>query len=169
MPPRRNPVVEQNVKEKWEASIPGTVSVWTYSKRGDDYVKTQVGGRHSKYLYITTDDRHYNQELIPDENLHLDPFRNGTLRLVSNVVDADLDVRNHLTAGDLRAIVADRPGFPDRIRGMDNELILRRLLVATEEDGTVSQVELLKALLNERYPVIRPTAEERELALGVAV
>jgi hypothetical protein len=166
MPPRRNPVVDKNVKEKWEVSIPGTVSVWTYSKRGDDYVKTQAGGRHSKFLYITTDDRHYNQELIPDENRHLDPFRNGTLRLVSDVVDTDLDVSNHLATQDLQAIVADRAGFSDRIHGMDNELILRRLLAVTEEDGTVLQVESLKALLFERYPVIRPTAEERELALG---
>jgi hypothetical protein len=166
--PRRNPVVEDNVKEKWEVTVPGTVSVWVYSKRDDAYVKRQAGGRHTQFLYITTDERLYNQELIPVENRPMDPFTNGTLRPVSDIPDADLDTHNHLTGEDLGEIVADREGFDARIREMDNELILRRLLAVADEEGTVPQVMALKALLNERYPVTRPTSEDREISGSAA-
>jgi hypothetical protein len=157
---RRNLATENGTKEKWEIVTEGTVSVWTYNKRDDNYARSQVGQRHSKFLYITTDDRQYNQEQIPDENVHLDPFTNGTLRLLTENVDGDLDTSNHHSSEDLLAMVSDRSGFSDAIRGIRNELLMRRLLAVTEQEGTVTQVGELRALLHERYPVGRPDKVE---------
>jgi hypothetical protein len=151
--PRAIPISEDSVKEKWEMCVDGVVAVWTYDKKYDRYDRTQVGNRHSRFLYITTEDRQYNQEQIPDECKHLDPFTNGALRLVSGSNDRSLDTSNHLDGDDLLAIVRDRSHFAQRMADLGNELLVRRLLAVVEDEGTAKQLDETKAFLRERYPI----------------
>ncbi len=163
------PAVTEDDKtvETWESAIPGAVYVWVYDKREDRYVKQAVGGRSaSRRLHITRDDRKYNQELIPVENTALDPFTNGALRFVTAASrDESLDVRYHFTDEELGQVfeLRDLANFNEAIRDIDSELILRRLSDMSETIGTVAQVEALKDLLRERYPIGGTQKSVREM------
>lgn len=147
---------EDKVIETWESVIPGTVYVWTYDRRDDRYIKTGCGGRSSKRLRISRDDRYYNQELIPIENRQHDPFTNGALKLMESATrDETLDERYHLSLQELKQLfeVRDVDLFIEGIKDIDSELVLRRLADIAEEDATVPQRDALKDLIRERYPI----------------
>jgi hypothetical protein len=143
--------------ETWESAISGTVYVWVYDRREDRYNQQSVGGRSgSRRVHLSRDDRKYNQEQMPIENQHLDPFTNGSLRLVGSANrDELLDVRYHFTDAELGEMfeVRDAGLFIDAIKDITSELILRRLASISEERGTVAQSEALSELIRERYPI----------------
>lgn len=143
--------------ETWEAAIAGSVYVWVYDRREDRYIKQGVGGRSaSRRLHITRDDRKYNQEQIPVENESLDPFTNGALRFVSAATrDESLDMRYHYTDDELAQMfdLRDLDNFRDAVEDIKSELILRRLADMSETAATLGQVEIIKEILNERYPI----------------
>lgn len=153
------PAVPTNdaIVETWEIAFPGAVWVWVYDRREDVYKKQQVGQRTgSKTLHITRDDRKYNQELIPDENRHLDPFTNGSLRLLGAADrDESLDVRNHFSEEDLIAMfeVRDPSLFAEALEDVDSEVVIRRLQNLADEHATVAQAAALRELIDRRYPV----------------
>lgn len=153
-PPVRD---EDKIVETWEISFPGTVFVWIYDRRNDEYKKQMVSNRSgSSKLHITRDDRLYNQELIPDENVHLDPFTNGQLRLLGSADrDENLSTRYHYTDDDLIAMfeVRDAGLFAEAMEDIESEVILRRLQSLAETHATVAQVEALRELVQKRYPV----------------
>lgn len=147
---------EDKVIETWESVIPGTVYVWLYDRRDDRYIKQGVGGRSSKRLHISRDDRKYNQELIPVENVQHDPFTNGALKFVEAATrDETLDMRYHLDKSDLEQLfkVRDVNLFLEGIKDIESELVLRRLADMAEDHATVTQNEALKDLIRERYPI----------------
>lgn len=148
---------DDKVVETWETTIAGTVFVWVYDRREDKYHHQSVGGKSgSRRLHISRDDRKYNQEQIPIEAEHLDPFTNGSLRLVGAATrDETLDVRYHFTDGDLEEMfeVRDLDMFMETAKEITSELILRRLQAVGERVGTQAQNDALKALVNERYPI----------------
>lgn len=142
--------------ETWEISHPGTEWIWTWDKREDRYTKTRVGGRQggSKKLHLSTDDRRFNEECIVDEcQPHLNPFRNGSLRLISAEKAEDIDATYHLSHDDLAEMleVRDSDTFNEAINDIKSELILRRLRDLAETQGTVAQLEALKELISSRY------------------
>ncbi len=153
--PRVSP--EDSAVETWEIAFPGTVWVHVYDRREDTYKKQQVGQRSgTKTLHITRDDRKYNQERILDENRHLDPFTNGSLRLLGSASrDESLDVRNHYADADLIGMfeVRDPDLFREALDGLTSEVVLRRLSNIADDNATVTQAEILRELLAERYPV----------------
>lgn len=144
--------------ETWEITFDGSVSVWVYDKREDTYRK-QVVSRHSgsKLLHITRDDRKYNQELTPVENKHLDVFTNGQMRLLGSSADRDenLDIRNHLSDEQLVEMfeIRDPELFRDLLEVQTSEVILRRLASIADEHATVTQSEILRELIADRYPI----------------
>lgn len=146
-----------SVVETWEISFPGVVWVWLYDRREDIYKKQQIGQRTgSKTLHITRDDRKYNMELIPDENRHLDPFTNGSLRLLGAATrDESLDVRNHFSNDDLIAMfeVRDPDLFAEAIESQTSEVVIRRLQTLADDHATVTQATILRDLIDKRYPV----------------
>lgn len=169
---------EDKVVETWEIVTPGTIYVWVYDRREDRYDTQGVGGRSSKRLHLTRDDRKYNQELVPLENRHLDPFTNGSLRLVDCATrDETLDMRYHLTDADLKQMfeVRDRTLFLEAVSSIESELVLRRLADLADENGTVAQLETLKDLIRERYPIggtqkaVREMIEAGERLAGSAM
>lgn len=154
----RPPIDPQDaIIETWEIAFPGTVWVWVYDRREDVYKKQAVGGRQgSKSIHLTRDDRKYNQELIPDENRHLDPFTNGCLRLLGSADrDESLDVRNHYSRDDLIAMfeVRDPDLFTEAMQTLASEVVLRRLQGLADDHGTVTQGAILRDLITERFPV----------------
>src|SRR4051812_46419186 len=86
--------------------------------------------RRTQRLYITRDDRKFNQEQIPLENQHLDPFTNGALILIDSANgDVTLDQRYHLNNEALGQYfaVSDEDLFRDEMESITNELVIRRL------------------------------------------
>lgn len=155
------------VIETWEIAFPGTVWVWVYDRREDQYKKQAVGGRAgSKTIHLTRDDRKYNQELIPDENRSLDPFTNGLLRLLGSADrDESLDVRNHYSAEDLVAMfeVRDPDLFREAMEALTSEVVLRRLANLADDHATVTQGAILRDIIAARYPVGGTQATVREM------
>lgn len=143
--------------ETWQAATAGTTWVWVYDRRDDKYAKKRVGGREgSGVLHLRRDDRKYNQERIPVENRMLDPFTNGALRLIeSSTRDESLDVRYHYTDADLMEMfdVRDENLFGELITGIESELIVRRLLGMAEKAGTQAQVQALRDMCDDKWPI----------------
>lgn len=157
---------EDKVVETWQIETAGSVYVWSYDRRDDRYTTVAIGGRGSKRAHLSRDDRKYNQELIPVENRHLDPFTNGTLRLIDAATrDESLDMRYHLTDEDLRQLfeVREPSLFLEGISAIESELVLRRLADMADENGTVVQAEALKELIRERYPIGGTQTAVREM------
>lgn len=137
-------------QETWEIQVPGKVTVWKRNRRTGDYGRATVSGEGPKILHISTDDRLYNQELIPEENARLDPFTNGSLALRE---DGELKGITVVTLRELLTV-----NDPDLFREaldehVDNELTIRRLLDLATSEGTVPQVEVLRDIIDERYKV----------------
>lgn len=151
----------REIHELWEIVIPGTVWVWTRDVRNPgQYNKTRVGGRAggSKKLRITTDERRYNEEQVIDEMLDHNPFRNGSLRLVSIDEGAKVDdilTNYHLSDDDLKAYfeVKDEDLFVEAMKEIESEIILRRLFVMSEKEGSVAQHAALRDIVEDRYKV----------------
>lgn len=144
--------------ESWEIAFDGSVSIWVYDRRNDEYKKQVVAGHYgSRTMHLSRDDRKYNQELIPDECKHLDPFINGQLRLLGASADRDenLDVRNHYSNDELATMfeVRDPELFREAMEGITSEVVLRRLQNMAETHATVAQNETLRDLIQRRYPV----------------
>lgn len=143
--------------ETWETAIAGAVWVWVYDRREDRYISQSVGGKTgSRRLHITRDDRKYNQEQMPYENAHQDPFTNGALRLISAATrDELLDVRYHYTDADLAELfeVRDPHTFMEGVTDIHSELIVRRLLAMAETIGTQAQNQVLKEYVSQKWPI----------------
>jgi hypothetical protein len=154
----RPPVDPQDaIIETWEIAFPGTVWVWVYDRREDVYKKQAIGARYgSRSIHLTRDDRKYNQELVPEENKHLDVFTNGCLRLLGSANrDESLDVRNHYSRDDLIAMfeVRDPDLFAEAMEALTSEVVLRRLVGLADDHGTVTQGNVLRDIIAQRYPV----------------
>ncbi len=155
--PRPSTPKSDAATETWEATTAATTWVYTFDKREDRYKLTRVGGRSgSRRLMISRDDRKYNQEILPYENTSQDPFTNGTLRLVSDrSLDDELDTRYHYTDADIAAFyeVREADAFLEAISDITSELVLRRIAAFGDTSGTIAQLEAIRGLLRERYPV----------------
>jgi hypothetical protein len=141
--------------ETWEIVTPGTVYVHTWSAQKKTYVPTRVGGRGgTRRLQITTEDREYNEDLIIEENVHRNPFRNGTLRRVD--AGAPKSERKEWTNDDFREMLGIREPelFREALAEVENdELLVRRLKVLADKEGTVPQLEQIRDIIERRYKV----------------
>lgn len=145
--------VDKDTIEVWEAQTAS--SVWAYQKDARDptgYRMVRVGGPNaSKRLRITTDDREFTQEQILDENRHLDPFTNGSLKRIGAGPEGNLGI---ITDEDLVEYLSFEPDvFEEAVREMESELTVRRLKDLVEARGTVAQHEIVKDIIEERWKV----------------
>lgn len=157
----------ERIIEVWEITTPGTVYVATYDKRDERYVQSSVSGTNgARRLRISRDDREYNQERIPEENVHLDPFLNGQLRRVdTGPEDSRLGRNSTLSNDDLKEILSltDHDLFESTVKDVAGELMLRRLLSIAEDQATRWQYDVVNELVRERYPVGGQQRTAREL------
>lgn len=146
--------------ETWESATEGTVWVLVSDPRVQGgYKKQRVGGQQgSNTLRISIDDRRYNQELIVEENINLDVFRNGMLRLKSTHnapagYQSDVDTTYHKTGEELREYfeIRDPEVFKAAMDEIPSELILRRLKDQAEKHATLEQAHILGDLIEARY------------------
>lgn len=144
--------------EVWQCQIPGSVWVWVRDPREPTgYRQQKVSGQTRAKLRISTEDRIFNQEQIPEENRHLDPFTNGTL---AKVVDGKPE---GLTDDKLKALLElDEPAFRAKVEAIDSELTARRLDAIAKEHGKVWQYEVTHehVIANWRAGGTQATVEE---------
>jgi hypothetical protein len=144
----------QRTSEVWETTTEGTIWVQVKDTRNPGaWTQRRVGGKGSKRLTITTDEREFNQETLPYENQHLDPFTNGLLVRVSP--KTAVPTRYELTDDDLLEKLADRRDdlFLTYLAQIDSEVIMRRLLALAREHSTMARHEVIKEIIEGRYAV----------------
>jgi hypothetical protein len=141
-------------QEVWEIQIRGTI--WTRVRNPETPGTWKTiranGTRGPKRITLTASERRHNQELIPEENEHLDPFKNGSLKCVQG---SPKDIKTWLDDDDLAAIIAleDDALYEEEVASISMELTLRRLLSLAERSATVPRYEFLRDLVQERYAV----------------
>lgn len=139
--------------ETWEIQIPGSIRIWVMDRRHGGYVTKAVNGRRGKgprRITLTKDERLYNQELVPQENRRFDPFLNGSL-----VQIVDGKKQGDLTDEAIGAYLEleSESAFSEAINDIRGELTHRRLLTLAAHKGRMWQVEMLRELIEDRYPV----------------
>ncbi len=138
--------------EVWEAVADGTT--WLHKKNpqvAGTWKMHKVGGRGSKRITLTVEERLYNQELVPYENEKHDPFTNGTLVRVSpaeaergesEVTDAQLLELFEIGSDDV---------FSASVEDLKSEVVLRRLLNLAEKHATMVRYNMVRDLVEGRY------------------
>lgn len=151
-------------EEVWEMQLPGRVHIAVTNHLGRPADRT-VQGKGSR-LRIGTLDRQLAEEMIrlPENN----PFRNGTLVHLSGG-PAPVEDPNALSDSDLREIFAVHDGeFAELIASL-TEVNVRRMKDMAKAgkpkggvDATVSQVQMIADLIEERWPIggSTPTYDE---------
>lgn len=150
-----------NATEIWETTTGGTVWVQVKDHRiPGAWRSMKVGGRGSSRLRITTEEREFNQELIPFENAHLDPFTNGTL-----VRTKGTRGENELSDEDIIEIlqIDDDAEFNARVNAIGSEVLLRRLLKAGERHTNVLRLQELQEVVDTRYAVGKTSRVVKEM------
>lgn len=142
------------VEEVWESTTGGWVHVWTKDPSNDRnwICKKRAGGPGNPKVKITVEEREYNQSRVAWGNEHLDPFTNGMLRRVGDVPKeerlgfehSDEDLTKMLT-------VKNDEAFSKLIRGIESEIVLRRMVPLAQKFATNARYEELKELVKERY------------------
>lgn len=142
--------------ETWRSSIPGTIVVKKYDRRGDVVEEVVLGNRS---FQITPDERLFNQDLAATSEQ--DPFRNGMMqpvRLLDGTEDAAEIASNPnlLSESDMVTMFkAHYKTFESRIKQITNISTLTRLReVAEEVDATMKQVGLIDLRLKETQGII---------------
>lgn len=137
--------------EIWEITIPGSVFVSVRDPRvPGGWKQTSVSGTGNKKLTLSKDEREFNEEQIPDENIHLNPFRNGALvcrqgELAEAKQYTDAELADLLDLNDA--------AFEEAFKALPTEVLHRRLLAIAEKRATVTQFTLLKDFVDEKYRV----------------
>lgn len=141
--------------ETWRSSIPGTIVVKKYDRRGDVVEEVILGNRS---FQITPDERLFNQDLAASPEQ--DPFRNGMMqpvRLLDGTEDkAEIASNpNLLSESDMELLFkAHFKTFESRIKQITNLTTLNRLReVATDVDATLKQVAVIDNRLKDTQSV----------------
>jgi hypothetical protein len=137
--------------EIWEATTPSVVwlNVKDPVKKGWKQVKVSLQG--PKRVQITVEERRFNQDSIPEENLQHDPFTNGQLICVQGTAMG----ANLLTDDDLVTILTldGDEEFEETVNAMISEVLVRRMLGLAETQATHNRFEFLRDLVDARYRV----------------
>ena len=142
---------EATAVEIWEAVTPSVVFVSVRDTMNGGWKQKKVSTQGPKRIQITVEERRFNQDNIPEENLHLDPFSNGQLICVQG----DAKSQYHLTDDDLVTILTleDDAAFEEAITDTTSEVILRRLLSLGQTKASHVRFEFIRDLVDERYRV----------------
>lgn len=143
---------ELQQSEVWEAATEGTT--WLHKKNlqvAGTWKQHKVGGRGSQRITLTVEERLHNQEMMPFENEHMDPFTNGTLirispengdRSASEVTDAQLLELFEISNDDV---------FSAEVGEITSEVVLRRLMKLAEKHATMVRYNAVRDMVDDRY------------------
>lgn len=152
-------------QEIWETTTGGTTYVNVRDPRNPDgWTRKKVGGKGSKRITLTVEEREFNQELVQYENEHQDPFRNGLLVRVSPGVIEDRG-ENERTDEELIAILKteDDIDFQATIEAINSEVLLRRLLGLANKHASMLRFEAIQHVVDDRYRIGKTSRVVREL------
>ena len=151
-------------QETWESTTGGAVWVQVKDPRTPGGWRQQkVGGRGSKRLNISVEEREFNQELIPFENAQHDPFRNGLL-IRTHPKQAERG-ENELSDEELIGILqmdADAL-FDEAVASVTSEVNLRRLLKLAEKHTNMMRLQALQSLVDDKYRVGKTSRVVKEI------
>lgn len=150
-------------QETWQSTTGGTTYVSVKDPRNPrGWVRRKVGGRGSKRITLTVEERLFNQELVTYENEHLDPFRNGLLIRIQPV-NAERS-QFEVTDEELVALLTsgEDEEFGTLIANTHSEVIVRRLLFLAERNATKFRYDALQDLVGQRYPAGKTSRVYRE-------
>jgi hypothetical protein len=145
---------DKQAQEIWETTTGGTTYVHVKDPRNPNgWVQKKVGGKGSKRITITVEEREFNQELVTYENQHLDPFTNGLLYRVSPKTGE----RSQYEISDEELVALLKGGededFEETITKTASEVILRRMLFLAERNATMHRYNFLKDAIDSRFQI----------------
>lgn len=151
-------------QEIWETTTGGTTYVHVKDPRNPrGWVTKKVGGRGSKRISLTIEEREFNQELVAYENKHQDPFTNGLLyRIQPKSVErsafevSDEELVQLLGAG-------EDEQFEEDIRKISSEVILRRMLFLAERNVSMWRFNMLQTVIDDRFKIGKTQQVVREI------
>jgi hypothetical protein len=145
-------LADATTAEIWEAVTDSTTFVSVRDLVNGGWKAIRVGGPGGpRRIQVTVEERRFNQDAIPEENLALDAFSNGQLLCVQG----DAQSANHLTDEDLVTILGlqDDDEFARAVEDMSSEILVRRLFGLAERNGSHARYELVRDLVDRRYRV----------------
>lgn len=154
----------QKAQEIWEATTGGTTYINVRDPRNPDgWTRKKVGGKGTKRITLTVEEREFNQELVPYEKKHFDPFSNGKLiRIHPKDVERG---ENELSDADLvdSLKLDDQALFDEWLASINSEVVIRRLYALAREHSTVARYEAIGDVIDERYHVGKTSKVVREI------
>lgn len=143
-------MASQKAQEIWECTTGGTVYVNVKDPRhADAWTQKKVGGKGTKRITLTVEEREFNQELVPYEKKQFDPFLNGKLVRISPKDDRELT--DDALVERLKGL--NDEAFDEWLNAIDSEIVVRRLHTLAREHSTVARYETIGDLIAQRYSI----------------
>lgn len=138
--------------EVWEAATEGTT--WLHKKNpqvAGTWKQHKVGGKGSKRITITVEERLHNQDLLIYENQHLDPFTNGTLVRISP--ESAERGPSEVTDDQLLELfeIGNDDVFASEVGEIKSEVVIRRLLALAEKHTSMVRYNMVRDVVDDRY------------------
>ena len=143
----------KKAQEIWESTTEGTTWVNVRDPRNPDgWTRKKVGGKGTKRITLTVEEREFNQELVTFENQEHDPFLNGLLLRISP--KSAEKGENEISDEDLIAQLKEDDVVFDRwLSSLTAEVVIRRLLEVAKKHAPMYRYEAIRELIDERYSI----------------
>lgn len=154
----------ENTQEVWEVTNESTVWVHVKDPRvPGGWSQKRVGGRGTKKVTLTVEEREFNQELISEEYQHLDPFTNGIMiRTHPKTVTRG---EYELTDDDLVTLLRAEgdEDFEKVLKSIESEVVVRRIFALAEKHATVTRYNVIQSLIDQRYRIGKTSKVVKEI------
>jgi hypothetical protein len=150
--------------EIWESTTGGTTWVQVKDPRvPGGWRQQKVGGKGTQRLQITPEERAFNQELVPYENAHHDPFKNGLLVRThpKQAERGEFELADEQLV-EMLAINSDEV-FEEQLKTITSEVIVRRLLELSSKHATMARHGAIQDVVDDRYRIGKMSKVVKEL------
>jgi hypothetical protein len=141
-------------QEIWECTTDGTTWVHVKDPRNaEGWVQKKVGGKGTKRITLSVEEREFNQELVAYEKEEHDPFTNGLLvRISPKTVERG---ENELSDTELieKLGIVDDAAFEADLAKIESEVVVRRLLDLSKRHASMLRHEVIQNLVDDRYKI----------------
>lgn len=158
------PAAAKKAQEIWEAATSGTTWVNVRDPRNPDgWVRKKVGGKGTRRITVTVEEREFNQELVPFEKKHTDPFANGMLLRISPKEGKRGE--NEMSDEQLIDLLAisDDALFEKSLNEIQSEVLIRRLLKLAEKHTSMLRYQAVQEVVDTRYHIGKTSKVAREI------
>jgi hypothetical protein len=158
------PEVDLTSQEIWETTTGGTTYVNIRDPRVPNaWTKKKVGGKGTKRITITVEERLYNEELVAFERESQCPFRNGLLVRIhpKGAERGQFEVSDAEIIALLTQLNDDE--FTNTLANTHSEVVVRRMLALAERHATVYRFRILEDEVANRFAVGKSSAFSAEI------